>query len=474
MNYDAVVIGSGPNGLAAGITLARRGLSVLIAEAKDSVGGGMRSAELTLPGFVHDVCSAIHALGAGSSFLKTLPLGRYGLEWITPPSALAHPFEDSAAAVLDVSTVGTGKTLMEDEISYRKLMNPLVNNWEKLASDILGPLKIPRHLLLSIGFALLGFQSAEGFSQRHFSGGRSRSFFAGLAAHSMMPLEQRLTAGVGLVLGILGHVTGWPFPRGGSQKFADALAAYFESLGGKIELNRPINSLADLPAARAILFDVTPRQLLKITGDRFPARYRRQLENYRYNPGVFKIDWALSGPVPFKAMECRQAGTIHIGGSYDEIADSERTVWQGKHPERPFVLFAQQSLFDKTRAPDGKHTGWAYCHVPHGSTEDMTAGIEDQIERFAPGFRDCILERHTMNTADMEAYNANYIGGDINGGVQDWRQLFARPALRSSPYSTPLKGIYICSSSTPPGGGVHGLCGYHAAGRALRDMFRGE
>ncbi len=432
----------------------------------------MRSAELTLPGFVHDVCSAIHALGAGSSFLNTLPLGRYGLEWITPPSALAHPFEDGSAAVLDVSTAETGKTLMEDEISYRKLMNPLVNNWEKLASDILGPLKIPRHALLSIGFALLGFQSAEGFSQRHFSGGRSRGFFAGLAAHSMMPLEQRLTAGVGLVLGILGHVTGWPFPRGGSQKFADALAAYFESLGGKIELNRPINSLADLSAARVTLFDVTPRQLLKIVGEKFPARYRRQLESYRYNPGVFKIDWALSGPVPFKAAECRQAGTIHIGGSYDEIADSERTVWQGKHPERPFVLFAQQSLFDGARAPEGKHTGWAYCHVPHGSTEDMTARIEDQIERFAPGFRDCILERHTMNTADMEAYNANYIGGDINGGVQDWRQLFTRPALRLSPYSTPLKGIYICSSSTPPGGGVHGLCGYHAASRALRDMFR--
>lgn len=470
--YDSVIIGSGPNGLAAGIALAQADLSVCLFEAKDTIGGGMRSAELTLPGFVHDICSAVHPLGIGSPFFRTLPLNKYGLEWIHPSVPLAHPFDDGTAAILERSIEATGKTLdPEDAIAYQRLMDPFVKNWDHLAGSLLGPLSFPQHPLLLGRFALLGMQSACGLSKRVFNGVRARSLFAGLAAHSIMPLEKPLTAAFGLVLGILGHTYGWPIPRGGSQKIADALASCFFSHGGEIYTDTLVGSLDGLPSARAILCDVTPRQLLKIAGQRFPSKYRQKLERYRYGPGVFKMDWALNAPIPWKAQECARAGTVHIGGTAEEIAVSEREVWENKCPEKPYVILAQPSLFDATRAPQGKHTVWAYCHVPNGSAADMTEKIESQIERFAPGFKDCILARSTKTAIEMEQYNSNYVGGDINGGVQDFYQLFTRPTARLVPYSTSIEGLYICSSSTPPGGGVHGMCGYHAASAALKQCF---
>jgi phytoene dehydrogenase-like protein len=467
--HDAIVVGSGPNGLAAAITLAHAGWSVTIYEAKATVGGGMRSAELTLPGYVHDICSAIHPLGMASPFFRTLPLKQFGLEWVQPDLPLAHPFDDGTAAVLARSFDETGETLGQDARAYRNLIEPIAHNWDKLAVDILGPFPFPpRHPFLTARFGLNALRSARGIAESTFDSEKGRGFFAGIAAHSIMPLEKLISASFGLVLGALGHAVGWPLPRGGSQKIADALAAYFTSLGGKIVTDTPVNSIDELPSAQAILFDVTPRQLLRIAGNRLPDRYCLGLERYRYGPGVFKIDWALDVPIPWTAKECRRAGTVHLGGTFDEIALSERTMWKGEVQEKPYVLVAQQSLFDPTRAPDGKHTGWAYCHVPNGSTVDMTERIENQIERFAPGFRNLILARSTKSTAALEQYNANYIGGDINGGVQDLGQLFTRPMLRLVPYSTPAKGIYLCSSSTPPGGGVHGMCGYHAAKAVMR------
>jgi phytoene dehydrogenase-like protein len=470
--YDAIVVGSGPNGLAAAITLAREGHSVVVFEARGTIGGGTRSAELTLPGFIHDICSAIHPLGIGSPFFRTLPLVEHGLEWIHSPSPLAHPFDDGTAAVLERSIDETGKTLDQDADAYRNVMKPLVADWNKLAVDLLGPLQLPRHPMAIGRFGLSAIRPAYGFAKGTFKSERARGFFAGLAAHSIMPLDQMITSAIGLVLGILGHTVGWPMPRGGSQKIAEALARYLHSLDGEIITDRLIESIDELPTARAILLDVTPRQLLRMAGHRLPVGYRRKLEAYRYGPGVFKLDWALDGPIPWSANECTRAGTVHLGGTLDEIATGERMVWEGKHPEKPYVLVAQQSLFDPTRAPAGKHTAWAYCHVPNGSTFDMTERIEAQIERFAPGFRDLILARSTRSPAQFEQYNPNYIGGDINGGVQDLRQLFTRPTARLVPYSTPIKGLYICSSSTPPGGGVHGMCGYHAAHAALRALFR--
>ena len=467
-SYDAIVVGSGPNGLAAAITLARAGRSVLVLEGKDTIGGGARTAQLTLPGFVHDVCSAIYPLAAGSPFFSTLPLSEHGLEWIYPPSAVAHPFDDGTAAVLERSVEATGQTLGPDAEAYNRMMAPLVADWDKLASDLLGPLRLPSHPVATARFALLAVRSAVGVARRKFQGERARAFFAGLAAHSMLPLERPLTTAIGLVLGITGHAVGWPLPSGGSQRICDALASYLYSLGGQIITNNPVESVDELPPARAVLLDVTPRQLLRIAGDRLPPGYRRGLQRYRYGPGVFKMDWALDGPIPWKAEECARAATVHLGGTMDEIAASERAVWSGEHPERPFVLLAQQSLFDETRAPEGKHTAWAYCHVPNGSTFDMTDRIESQIERFAPGFRDLVLARSVMTPGTLQEYNPNYIGGDINGGVQDLRQLFTRPTWRLVPYSTPAKGLYICSSSTPPGGGVHGMCGYFAARAALQ------
>jgi phytoene dehydrogenase-like protein len=468
-SYDAIVVGSGPNGLAAAITLARAGRAVLVLEAEPTIGGGTRSAELTLPGFVHDICSAVHPLGVGSAFFRQLPLHEHGLEWIHPPAPLAHPFDDGSAAMLERSVRATGETLGCDAGAYWRLMAPVVRNWEKIAYTTHGPLRLSPHLLALARFGLRAIWPARGLAEVWFRGERARAVFGGAAAHSILPLERAPSAAAGLVLAALAHAYGWPIPRGGSQKIADALASYLRSLGGEIVTGHRVEALTQLPPARAVLFDVTPRQLLRIAGDRLPANYRRALGRYRYGPGVFKLDWALDGPIPWRAAACARAATVHIGGRLAEIAASERAPWRGQHAERPFVLLAQQSLFDSSRAPAGKHTAWAYCHVPHGSDYDMTDRIEAQIERFAPGFRERIVARSALGPAAMELHNANYIGGDINGGVQDFFQLFTRPVISLNPYATPTKGLYICSSSTPPGGGVHGLCGYFAAQAALQD-----
>lgn len=462
-SYDAVVVGSGPNGFAAAITLARAGRSVVILEAKETLGGGMRSAELTLPGFIHDICSAIHPLGLGSPFFSSLPLDRHGLEWIHPTIPLAHPFDDGTAALLKRSIVETSLTLGSDANAYQNLMAPLVDSWDILKDDLLAPFGFPKHPWAMLKFGLLGFKSASNLAKSRFSEARARALFAGLAGHSILPLDKPLTSAFGLILGILGHAVGWPIARGGSQKIADALASYFKELGGECITGYPVASMRDLPKAKSIFFDVSPHQLLQITGDLLPSGYAKKLKSYRYGPGVYKVDWALSQPIPWKAAGCKDAGTIHLGASFEEIRISEKQVWDGTTAEFPFVLLAQPSLFDSSRAPAGKHTAWGYCHVPNNSTVDMTGKIEAQIERFAPGFKDCILARSCKSARDLEAYNANYIGGDINGGVQDLYQLFTRPVARYVPYTTPVEGLYICSSSTPPGGGVHGMCGYHAA-----------
>ncbi len=469
-DYDAVVVGSGPNGLAAAILMQQNGLSVLLIEGKDTIGGGMRSAELTLPGFMHDICSAVHPLGAASPYFQTLPLAEHGLEYIYPEIAAAHPFDNGKTAVLKQSLIETAAQFGEDAEAYKKLLQPVVKNWPLIAPDVLGPLHFPKHPLAMARFGLIGLRSAAAVTGR-FKTEEVKGFFAGMAAHAILPLTKADTAAAALVLLAAGHLKGWPLPKGGSQKIADSLASYFVSLGGKIETGTLIKSLEQLPSANAILFDITPKQLLQIAGHKFSSLYKWQLERYRYGMGVFKVDWALDGPIPFIAEACRRAGTVHIGNTQSEIAVSEQQSWDGVNPEKPFVLLAQQSLFDSSRAPEGKHTGWAYCHVPNGSNVDMTEAIEKQVERFAPGFSDLILAKHTMNTAQVEEYNPNYVGGDINGGAIDLGQLFTRPALRWSPYKTSAKGMYICSSSTPPGGGVHGMCGYYAAKRALQDVF---
>ena len=444
---------------------------MLVVEAGETIGGGARSAELTIPGFLHDVCSAIYPLGVGSPFFSSLPLEDHGLEWVHPDVPMAHPFDDGTAAVLERSVDATAYGLDRDTAAYYKLMAPLVADWGDLVVGLLAPFRMPRHPFVMARFGLQAIRSARGLARGTFKGERARALFAGLGAHSMMPLERPMTAAFGLVLGISGHAVGWPVARGGAQKISEALASYLKSLGGEIVTGAPVESIDELPDARAVLFDVTPRQLLRIAGSRLPDGYGRRLRGYRYGAGVFKVDWALDGPVPWKAPECAGAGTVHVGGTLDEVAAAERAAWDGEHPERPYVLVAQQSLFDSSRAPEGKHTLWAYCHVPNGSTYDMTERIEGQIERFAPGFRDLVLARSAKGPGEMEEYNPNYVGGDINGGVQDWRQHFTRPVLRLVPYSTPAKGLYICSSSTPPGGGVHGMCGYFAARAALRAVF---
>ena len=468
--YDAIVVGSGPNGLAAAITMAQSGASVAIFEAKETIGGGLRTAELTLPGFKHDICSAILPLGIASPFFKSLPLEKYGLKWIQPLAPLAHPFEDGTAALLENSIEKTCQTLNADGLAYKQLIEPLVANWDKIEEDILGPLHFPKHPLAMARFGLLAFRSAKNFVSSFFTEKQARGMFIGLAAHSILPLDKTITAAFALVLGILGHKSGWPIVSGGSERLADALASHFLSLGGKTFTHAPIKHMDDLPSAKVYFFDVTPNQLVQIAGNRFPAGYVAKLKKYRYGPGVFKMDWALSQPIPWKAKECLRAATVHIGGTEEEIEYSEAEVWKGNISDKPFVLMAQPSLFDSTRAPPGQHTAWGYCHVPNGSRVDMTDLIENQIERYAPGFRDCILAKSTKNTLELEHYNANYMGGDINGGVQDIWQFFTRPVARLVPYSTPAEDIFICSSSTPPGGGVHGMCGYHAAKAALKNL----
>ena len=466
---DAIVIGSGPNGLGAAITLAGAGRSVTVFEAQDTVGGGARSEKLTLPGFVHDVCSAVHPLAVSSPLFRSLPLERHGLAWVHPQLPLAHPLDGGTAAILHRSLDATAAALGPDEAAYRRLMSPLVRDWDKLVPQLLGPLlRVPRHPLAMARFGLRAARSARGLAERTFRDEPARALFAGLAAHSMLPLEQPLTASIGLFLGAAGHAVGWPFARGGSQAIADALADHLRSLGGEIVTGRSVDSLDDLPPADVFMLDVTPRQATRIAGSRLPDRYVRRLARYRYGPGAFKVDFALDAPIPWTAEACGRAGTVHVGGTLAEIAGAERAVAEGGHPDQPFVLVAQQSLFDPTRAPEGKHTAWAYCHVPNGSTVDMTDRIEAQIERFAPGFRERVLARRVTSPASFEQHNANYVGGDIAGGAHDGLQLLFGPALRPVPYSTPARGVYICSSSTPPGAGVHGMCGYFAARAALR------
>jgi phytoene dehydrogenase-like protein len=464
---SCVVVGSGPNGLAAAITLAQAGRHVTVLEAEETIGGGTRSDALTLPGFVHDVCSAIHPMGIASPFFQSLPLKDFGLEWIHPPAPLAHPLDDGIALVLRRSIDDTAAGLGGDGAAYRRLFAPLIANCATLLDATLRPLLPPRHPFALARFGLHGMRSARGLATSKFRGEHARALFAGIAAHSVIPLDAPFSASFALMLGMLGHAVGWPFPRGGSQAIADALAGYLRSLGGEIVTSHRVSSPSDLPADSLVLFDTSPRQLLAIGGDHLPTGYRRALTRYRYGPAAFKIDWALDGPIPWRAVECAEAATVHLGGTLDEIALSERAAARGDDAPWPFVLLAQPSLFDATRAPAGKHTAWAYCHVPNGSTADMTMRIERQVERFAPGFRDRILARSVLPPAELERHNANFIGGDVVGGSNEMRQILARP-VAFNPYTVPVKGWYLCSASTPPGGGVHGMAGFNAAQVALK------
>lgn len=467
-DIDAIVIGAGPNGLAAAIVLAEAGWDVRVYETAEVVGGGVRSAELTLPGFVHDIGSAIHPLTLASPFFSRLPLDRLGLEWVYSPAALAHPFDDGHAALLWQSITDTATGLGPDGTAWQELFQPFTNGVDDLLPALLGPLRLPSHPLQLAGFGMLALHSATSVATTRFCGQDARALFAGMAAHSTLSLEQLGTAAFGLVLGTAAHAVSWPFPRGGAQQIADALAGYLRLLGGEIVTGHTVRSIDELPAARAYLFDTSPRAMSRIAGAQLPDRYHRQLSRYRHGPGVVKVDYALAGPVPWTAAACNEAATVHLGGTLAEIVAAERDVMHGGHPERPYVLAAQHSLFDPTRAPAGQHTLWAYTHVPNGSTLDISDRIDAQFERFAPGFRDLILERHVMLPADIERYDANFVGGDINVGSQDLRQLFTRPTPRVSPYTTPNPRIFLCSSATPPGGGVHGMCGYHAARAVLR------
>ena len=456
MTCEAFVIGSGPNGLTAAITLARAGYRVTVLEAEATIGGGARSAELTLPGFVHDVCSSVHPMAIASPAFADMPLDEHGLKWVQPPIAVVHPLDSGEAATLEQPG--------EPAVAFHHQLEYLAAHWRELLEDILAPPHLPRHPWLLARFGAIAPWSARAIAQLFFDGDAAKALFAGIAAHSILPLDMAGSGAFGWVLAIAAHAVGWPIPRGGSQAISDSLSSYFRSLGGKLVSNSRVTSIGEFPRDSLILADVTPRQLLRIAGSHLPDSYCRKLERYRYGPGVFKLDWALRSPIPWRNPNVMQAGTVHLGGTFDEIALSETAAWDGESCQRPFVLLTQPSLFDSTRAPAGQHTAWAYCHVPNGSREDMTAAIELQVERFAPGFRDCILARHTMGPAELEQHNANLVGGDIVGGAADLRQLFLRPT--SSLYRTPDPNLFLCSAATPPGGGVHGMCGYWAARRA--------
>lgn len=450
------MIGSGPNGLSAGILLARAGYAVTVHEASDRIGGGTRSAELTLPGFMHDVCSAVFPMGAVSPCFEQFPLQDHGLEWVYPDAPLAHPLDDGTAVMLERSIEATAAGLGPDGPAWRGFFGPLAKAWPEMREDLLAPvLRIPRHPFRMARFGLHALRPAAALARGMFRGARARALFAGVGAHSIMPLDAPASAAIGIVLTMIAHAAGWPFARGGSQRLADALAGYLRSLGGEV---RTGSRVTELPAADIVMADITPRQMLGLA--QWPGSFRKSLSQFRYGPGVFKVDWALDGPIPWKAADCARAGTVHLGGTLEEIM-----LWERHHTGAPFVLLAQQSLFDATRAPAGKHTGWAYCHVQNGSTQDMTAAIEAQVERFAPGFRERILGRHVMGPADLERRNANLVGGDVAGGAMDLRQLLFRPT--PGLYRTPLRSVYFCSSSTPPGGGVHGMCGFNAVRAAL-------
>jgi phytoene dehydrogenase-like protein len=467
---EAFVIGSGPNGLTAAITLARAGLKVMVFEAQPTIGGGTRSAALTLPGFTHDICSAVHPLAISSPAFAEMPLAEHGLKWIQPPIPAAHPLDGGRAVLAEVSIRATAKQLGEDASIYRRMAAPLTANWPELMEDVLAPLQVPAHPFVFARFGMLAAWPASVAARLLFRSEAARALFAGMAAHSILPLEMPCSAAFGWMMELSAHSVGWPIPRGGSQTIANALASYLESLGGVVLANHPVRSIDEFPSDALVMCDVTPKQLLRIAGSALPEWYRRKLERYRYGPGVFKIDWALNAPIPWRNPACARAATVHLGGTLEEIAISERAAWNGEICERPFVLLVQPTLFDPSRAPEGKHTAWAYCHVPNSSEEDMMARIEAQVERFAPGFGSTILARHTMSPAQLEEHNSNLIGGDVTGGAATPGQLFLRPT--ASMYRTPLPRLFLCSASTPPGGGVHGMCGYHAAQAALRGVER--